>query len=86
METISGTIFYTANEDYIDRTMNLTLSNKTTPRNCFNISIVNDDRYELKEEFLVNITTLDLITLSYITIVIVDEDGKFSGLCQNTII
>lgn len=67
-----------ADEDYVNRTINLALSNTTTASNCFNVSIINDNRYELTEEFLVNITTLDHVDVySYLKIVIVDEDGKF---------
>ena len=49
-------------------------------RVCFNVSIINDNRYELNEDFFVNLTTTDpQVDISPITAVvtIMDDDSKW---------
>ena len=48
-------------------------------RVCFNVSIVDDSVYELREDFFVNLTTAQpFVTLMPVTslVMIDDEDGK----------
>ncbi len=45
-------------------------------RHCFNLTIINDDNYEVREEFFVNLTTTDSpVTLSpKLLIIVLDDD------------
>jgi hypothetical protein len=48
-------------------------------QNCFDVTILNDDQYELREDFFVNITTTDPDTdlrPSTTIVMIIDEDGR----------
>ena len=49
-------------------------------RQCFNVTITDDNRYEFREQFQVNITTtdpqIDLMPNS-VTVMIIDDDGAF---------
>ena len=68
--------FAVADEDYLSRPTNFTLSD-TNLSGCFNVTILNDDTYELEEEFLVNLTTTDqAIIFAHLVIVIIDEDSE----------
>ena len=64
--------------DYVDQSVTLTFTPQMT-RLCFNVSIVNDDNYELAEEFFVNITTTeDFVDLSpmFTVMTIIDDEGN----------
>ena len=66
--------------DFIGIPRMLTLSN-STPRACFTFDVVNDELYELREDFFVNLTTTDqtvTFRLSYIIVMILDDDGELS--------
>ena len=60
----------------------LTFGPDVDDQQCFNVTIVDDDVYELREDFFVNLTTSEpLVTLMPTTTVVMidDEDGTFSG-------
>ena len=67
-----------AGEDYVNRPINFNIKNETLSQACFNISIINDDRYETEETFQINFTTTPPlpITPTHLTIIIMDEDSK----------
>ncbi len=50
-------------------------------RHCFNLTIINDDNYEVREEFYVNLTTTDSVTLSpnFFIIVLDDDESEFDN-------
>ena len=64
--------------DYVDQSVTLTFTPQMT-RQCFNVSIINDDNYELAEAFFVNITTAeDFVDLSpmFTVMTIIDDEGN----------
>ena len=70
---------FSGGTDYIENNAQLIFSPGMT-RQCFNISIINDESFENNvEDFFVNLTTTDpLVLLSpvFTTVVIMDDDGK----------
>jgi hypothetical protein len=72
-------ILSSAGEDFMPIYANL-IFNQTVSRQCFNITLINDDHYELREDFFVNLTTNSLridIRPLFTIVMIVDEDSKF---------
>ena len=52
-------------------------------KHCFNVSLINDNRYEVRQEFFVNLTSNDPnVSLSpqFSTIVLDDDDSKFNDI------
>ena len=45
-------------EDYAANPISLTFDENVS-RNCFDVTILDDDRYELREDFFMNLTTTD---------------------------
>ena len=69
---------FSGGSDYIENNAQLIFSPGMT-RQCFNVSIINDESFENVEEFFVNLTTTDpLVLLSpvFTTVAIMDDDGK----------
>ena len=70
---------FSGGTDYIENNAQLIFSPGMI-RQCFNISIINDESFENNvEDFFVNLTTTDpLVLLSpvFTTVVIMDDDGK----------
>ena len=67
-----------AGEDFEDTSEDLVFSEINQTR-CFNVSIINDNDYELREDFFINLTTtVSSVTLNprFVTISINDEDGE----------
>ena len=78
----ANSIFFIAGEDY-SITPNMLIISPMMNRACFNITILDDDKYEFNEDFFINLTSSDPQTgLLPITalVTIVDVDGKFN-LC-----
>lgn len=69
---------YIGGDDYATDSVMLTF-NADNPRNCFNVSIIDNDLYELRESFFVNLTTTaPLVELApmFTVVMIDDEDSK----------
>ena len=68
--------YFLDGEDFISNPQTLTFS-PDMPRMCFNTTIVNDNRYELDENFYVNITTTDPLTdINPMAAIVMIEDDE----------
>lgn len=66
--------------DYVDRSVPLTFSADVS-QVCFNVSIIDDDNYELVEEFYANLTTADpnvQLSPMFTVLRINDDDSKWN--------
>jgi len=71
-------LFCLGGTDYVGQSVTLTFTPEMTQQ-CFNVSIINDDNYELAEEFFVNITTSeDFVDLApmFTVLTIIDDEGN----------
>ncbi len=51
-------------------------------RHCFNVTIINDENYEVREEFYVNLTTTDstaLLNPNFLIMVLDDDESEFNN-------
>ncbi len=72
-------ILFADGEDFVSMPASLTFDSSRL-RVCFNVTILDDDRFEFDEDFVVNITTTESqVTLDPISTVVMinDDDGKF---------
>ena len=70
---------FTAGEDFVDNPMILSVTPTIGQQACFTYSIVNDDIYEVNEEFFINLTTTDpSVTLmpNHRIIIVSDDDSE----------
>ena len=77
-------LYYAADNDYGMLQDDL-LFEQATPRQCRNISIVDDTALESDEVFSVNLTTVDLsvvLSPNISTVLIVDNDGMCVHNCE----
>ena len=74
---ISISFTYADVEDYVSSPVTLTFDSSMS-RRCFDTTIVNDYRYELREDFFVNLTTsdLDIDLRPSNTIVMIDDEDS----------
>ena len=69
--------------DYNASPMEITILSDQPSSGCFNVTIINDDTYELKENFVITINSTDKnvsVTEGATQITIVDEDSKLQSL------
>ena len=74
---------FTAGEDFLDNPMSLSVMPTVGERVCFTYSLVNDDIYEVNEEFFINLTTTDpSVTLmpNHRIIIVSDDDSELPPL------
>ncbi len=74
-------IVLVGNIDY-EETPHHFLFTPNSSRHCFSLTIINDDNYEVREEFYVNLTTTDnMVTLSpnFVIIVLDDDESEFDN-------
>lgn len=67
--------------DYNGNQTTLTISPEQNYQACFNLSIINDDMFEVNEDFFIRLTSSDpdvFINTPSARVVIEDEDSKLS--------
>lgn len=76
---LHASLLFVAGEDFGAIPVSLTVSN-ATPESCFAIPVINDNAYELREEFFINLTSKDPavnVIQNNKIIMILDDDSKY---------